>query len=78
MGVDPVSIAAIVISSITAVGAVITGLHIRRMHSGCLDCDCVPQSPLRRKSTVKFDQGNTQIMVLAQPPLGKNASTSVV
>jgi hypothetical protein len=49
---EPISIAAIVISAITAVGAVITGLHIKRMNSGCCQCDCSPGSPLARSPTV--------------------------
>ena len=49
--VDPVSVAAIVVSAITAISAAAAALHIRKMKSGCLDCDCTPQTPLARSPT---------------------------
>jgi len=50
--VEPVSIAAIVVSSITAISAAVAALHIKRMNSGCMACDCTPQTPLARSPTV--------------------------
>ena len=49
---DPVAITAIIISTITAITGGIAALHIRRMHSGCIDCDCLPVTPLSRSPTV--------------------------
>lgn len=52
MAIDPVSISAIVVSGITAISAAIAALHIKRMNSGCLDCDCTPSTPFSRSPTV--------------------------
>jgi hypothetical protein len=49
---EPISVAAIVISAVTALGGVLTALHIKRLHSGCCECDCSPGSPLARSPTV--------------------------
>ena len=49
---EPVSVAAIVISAVTAIGGVLTALHIRKLHSGCMDCDCMPSSSISRSPTV--------------------------
>ena len=49
---DGLSISALVISGITAVGGILTALHIRKMNSGCFQCDCTPQTPLSRSPTV--------------------------
>jgi hypothetical protein len=38
--VDAISITAIIISSMTALGGVIAGIHIKRMNSGCCECEC--------------------------------------
>lgn len=76
MGVDPISVSAIIISSVTAIGGVLTGLHIRRLRSGCCDCETMPDSPFRRKSTTKLDQGGHPVMVLQPAPIGHpNLST---
>ena len=47
---DPIAITAITIAAVTAISGAAAALHIRRMHSGCLDCDCVPQSIPRSPS----------------------------
>jgi len=39
---DPISISAIVLSISTTIGAIITGIHIKRMNSGCCNCECDP------------------------------------
>lgn len=49
---DGLSISALVISGITAVGGVLTALHIKRLNSGCFQCDCTPATPLARSPTV--------------------------
>lgn len=49
---EPVSIAAIVISAVTAVGGVLTALHIKRINSGCCECDCTPGTPFARSPTI--------------------------
>jgi len=49
---EPLSISALVISGITAVGGILAGLHIRKMQSGCCNCDCTPSTPLSRSPTV--------------------------
>ncbi len=60
--VDPISVGAIVISSLTAFGGVIAGIHIKRMHSGCCECECFdtgrktvspPSSPIIKTEPVK-------------------------
>ena len=38
--VEPTSIVAIVLASLTALAGAITGLHIKRMNSGCCDIEC--------------------------------------
>jgi hypothetical protein len=43
MAIDPISISAIVISISTTIGAIITGMHIKRMNSGCCNCECYPE-----------------------------------
>lgn len=40
----------LIISSITAFGTIVTALHIKKCHSGCIDSECfkpagVPPSP---------------------------------
>lgn len=52
MAVEPVSIAAIVVSSVTAISAAVAALHIRKMNSGCLSCDCTPGTPFARSPTI--------------------------
>jgi hypothetical protein len=37
---DPISITAIIVSSLTAIGGVIAGIHIKRMKSGCCESEC--------------------------------------
>ena len=49
---EPLSISALVISAITAIGGIVAGLHIRKMKSGCLDCDCTPSTPFARTPTI--------------------------
>jgi hypothetical protein len=77
MGVDPISVSAIIISSLTAVGGVLAGLHIKRMNSGCCSCEASnPDSPARRKSTTKLDQSGHPVFVLQPAPQGHpNLST---
>lgn len=49
---EPISVAAIVVSSVTAISAAIAALHIRKMNSGCLSCDCTPSTPISRSPTI--------------------------
>ena len=49
---DGLSISALVISGITAVGGILAGLHIRKMNSGCCNCDCAPGTPMSRTPTI--------------------------
>ena len=51
---DPVSIGAIVISSLTALGGVIAGIHIKRMKSGCCESECfeTAEEKLNRRKTI--------------------------
>ncbi len=52
--VDPIAVSAIIIAAVTAISGAAAALHIRRMHSGCLDCDCLPPIPRSPSaSTVK-------------------------
>lgn len=39
MTVEPLGVAAIVIAGLTAIGGCIAGIHIKRMKSGCCDCE---------------------------------------
>ena len=47
---EPLSISALIISAITAISAAVAALHIRKMKSGCLDCDCTPSTPHASRS----------------------------
>ena len=50
---DAISITAIILSSITALAGAVAGIHIRKFHSGCLECECFEtneQRQQRRKS----------------------------
>ena len=35
-----IAIISLIISSITALGGIITALHIKKCHSGCIDSEC--------------------------------------
>jgi len=48
--VDITSLSAIVIASITALGSCLVALHIRRIKSGCLECETEEQK-LQRELT---------------------------
>ena len=63
--VDPISITAIIVSAGTALSAALAALHIRKMKSGCLDCDCMPGTPSSRTSTLTK---NHPVIVLADVP----------
>jgi hypothetical protein len=52
MALDALAISAMIISGVTAIGGLIAGLHIKRVNSGCCNCDCTPQTPLSRSPTV--------------------------
>lgn len=51
---DPISIGAIVISSLTALGGVIAGIHIKRLKSGCCESECfeTAEHKLQRQRTL--------------------------
>lgn len=36
---EPLSITAIVLATLTTIGGVLTGIHIKRLNSGCCECD---------------------------------------
>ena len=67
---DPLSVSAIVISAVTAIGGVLTALHIRKMKSGCLDCDCTPSTPFARTPTI------SKSTIVLQPAPVNNISQS--
>ena len=51
---DPISISAIVISIITAIGAIIAKLKCKHCHCACIDSDCMntpPNTPLNTPQT---------------------------
>ena len=48
MAIDALSISAIVIAGLTALSAGIAGIHIKRLNSGC--CNCETFSPNNRNS----------------------------
>lgn len=60
---DALSISALVISGLTALGGVIAGIHIKRMKSGCCESECFnpnklnspqsPSSPIDKEPTNK-------------------------
>ena len=67
---DGLSISALVISAITAIGGIVAGLHIKRMNSGCFNCDCTPQTPLARSPNV------SKASIVLQPIPVNNISQS--
>lgn len=67
---EPLSISAIVISGITAIGGIVAGLHIRRLNSGCCQCDCTPATPLSRSPTI------SKASIVLQPIPVNNISQS--
>ena len=52
--VDAISVSAIILSSITALGGVIAGIHIKRMRSGCCESECFEshEQRARRQKTL--------------------------
>jgi hypothetical protein len=67
---DGLSISALVISAITAVGGIVAGLHIRKMNSGCCQCDCTPATPIARSPRI------SKSSILLQPLPANNISQS--
>jgi hypothetical protein len=67
---DGLSISALVVSAITAVGGIVAGLHIKRMNSGCFQCDCSPGTPLSRTPTI------SKSSIVLQPLPANNISQS--
>jgi hypothetical protein len=57
---EPGSIIAIVISSITAIGSCLVALHIKRMKSGCFECE-TEQQKLMKKNSLKNNDSCTSI-----------------
>ena len=53
---DIASISAIVIASLTALGSCLVALHIRRLKSGCLECETEAQKEASRKNSLKEQQ----------------------
>ena len=53
---DPISISAIIISIISAVGALLSRLRFKHCHCGCIDSDCVRTPPPTPPSTPKVKQ----------------------
>ena len=62
--VDAVSVTAIIISSMTALGGVIAGIHIKRMRSGCCESECFEttehKEQRKRNSSSKPETMNKQ------------------
>lgn len=56
---DPGSISAIIISSLTALASCLVALHIKRMKSGCLECETQEQKRSRPNSVNKSDPSTT-------------------
>ena len=50
------SVAAIVISAITAIGSCLVGLHIKRLKSGCFECETEAQKLASRQNSVQHHQ----------------------
>lgn len=67
---DGLSISALIVSAITAVGGILTALHIKRLNSGCCQCDCTPATPLARSPTV------SKSTIVLQPLPANNISQS--
>lgn len=55
---DPGSISAIIVSSLTALASCLVALHIKRMKSGCLECETQEQKMIRQNSK-KSDPSTT-------------------
>lgn len=50
---DIASISAIVIASLTALGSCLVALHIKRLRSGCMECETEEQKLASRQNSVK-------------------------
>jgi len=65
--VDPISVGAIVISSLTALGGVVAGIHIKRMNSGCCECECFETVEHRLQRAKSLSPPATPIRIELQP-----------
>jgi len=59
--VDPISVGAIVISSLTALGGVVAGIHIKRMNSGCCECECFESVEHKLQRVKSLSPPNTPV-----------------
>ncbi len=57
---DIASISAIVIASLTALGSCLVALHIKRLRSGCLECETEQKKIASRQSSVNQLQQPTE------------------
>lgn len=67
--IEPTSIVAIVLASLTSVAGIITGLHIKRMNSGCCDIECFktpPSTPTITLPTLHTQEPRPSIYVTTQ------------
>jgi hypothetical protein len=71
MAVDALGIAAIVIAGLTALGGAIAGIHIKRMNSGC--CNCETFNP-----DTKNSPANTPIKLKPIEEIVRQPKTSAV
>jgi len=58
---DPISISAIVISIISALGVILARLKFKHCHCGCIDSDCIntpPNTPLDTPNHAKTNEGD--------------------
>ena len=78
--VDGVSISAIIISSLTALGGVIAGIHIKRMKSGCCESECFETHEQRnqRRKTLSAPPTPIDKMAPITTELGAQRSMSMV
>lgn len=67
--VDPTSLGAIIVSIFTGLAAIITACHIKRMHSGCIDC-------VRDEDTPTNVQQNAAVPIIPIIPILPSVSAS--
>jgi hypothetical protein len=74
MAVDALGISAIIIAGLTALGGAIAGIHIKRMNSGC--CNCETFNPDNSKnSPVNSPIKIKNIEEIIREPKGAKSST---
>ena len=67
MAIDPIAISAIIISIGTTLAGIIAGIHIKKMNSGCCNCECDPNKS-NNNSKNNSPPNTPNIIIDKQPP----------